>query len=107
MVKLLVLLIRLYRLTISPFLGQICRFHPSCSRYAEDSLLTHGLFLGSWLALKRLGKCHPFHPGGPDPVPPKGFRIQSKTSKDSERSNLPQFSAQPHALEAVTLPGQT
>jgi putative membrane protein insertion efficiency factor len=74
MVRLFVFLIRLYRMTISPFLGPICRFHPSCSRYAEGCLLTHGFFLGSWLAVKRLGKCHPFHPGGVDPVPPKGFR---------------------------------
>jgi putative membrane protein insertion efficiency factor len=79
MVKVLIALIRLYRFAISPFLGQVCRFHPSCSRYAEDCLLTHGLFEGSWLALKRLGKCHPFHPGGLDPAPPKGYRHTHKS----------------------------
>ncbi|HEY5956457.1 MAG TPA: membrane protein insertion efficiency factor YidD [Polyangiaceae bacterium] len=72
LVRLLVLLLRIYRWTLSPLLGQVCRFHPSCSRYAEECLLTHGPFRGSWLAMKRLARCHPFHPGGYDPVPPRG-----------------------------------
>ncbi|MBF0125723.1 MAG: membrane protein insertion efficiency factor YidD [Magnetococcales bacterium] len=67
--KFLLGLIRLYQLLIAPVLPGSCRFYPSCSRYATDALLRHGSAKGSWLALRRLGKCHPFHPGGFDPVP--------------------------------------
>ena len=67
---LLTWLIRAYRLLLSPFLGQQCRFHPSCSAYCEEAIRTHGGLKGLWLGLRRLGKCHPFHPGGVDPVPP-------------------------------------
>ncbi|MCU0693730.1 MAG: membrane protein insertion efficiency factor YidD, partial [Polyangiaceae bacterium] len=69
-VKLLITLIRIYQLAISPLLGPVCRFEPSCSRYAQESLLSHGLFRGAWLTVVRLAKCHPFHPGGYDPPPP-------------------------------------
>lgn len=69
-VKLLLALIRLYQLTLSPLLGPVCRFEPSCSRYAYACLRDHGFLRGSWLSVKRLGKCHPFHPGGFDPPPP-------------------------------------
>ncbi|MCU0684052.1 MAG: membrane protein insertion efficiency factor YidD [Polyangiaceae bacterium] len=69
-VRLLLLLIRAYQLTLSPLLGQVCRFHPSCSRYAYACLRDHGLFGGGLLSLKRLARCHPFHPGGHDPPPP-------------------------------------
>jgi len=62
-------LIRLYQLCISPFLGQCCRFYPSCSDYATESLAKHGVLKGSWLTVKRLLKCHPWHPGGVDEVP--------------------------------------
>ncbi|MGE0825030.1 MAG: membrane protein insertion efficiency factor YidD [Candidatus Binatia bacterium] len=61
--------IHLYRWTVSPFLGPICRFSPSCSAYALVALQKHGLLQGSALALCRLLKCHPWHPGGFDPVP--------------------------------------
>jgi len=63
--------IRLYRYFISPLLGPNCRFHPSCSQYAEEAISRHGVLRGSWLAVKRLGKCHPWHEGGIDPVPPQ------------------------------------
>ncbi|MFO7564372.1 MAG: membrane protein insertion efficiency factor YidD [Enhygromyxa sp.] len=63
-------LIRLYQLTISPMLGPVCRFSPSCSCYAQACLRDHGLLRGSWLTLRRLSRCHPFHPGGYDPPPP-------------------------------------
>ncbi|MBS0605293.1 MAG: membrane protein insertion efficiency factor YidD [Verrucomicrobia bacterium] len=66
---LLVKLIRLYQLCISPFLGQCCRFYPTCSDYAMDAVAKHGIFKGSWLTLKRLVKCHPWHKGGVDNVP--------------------------------------
>jgi len=64
------LLIRLYQWTLSPLLGPRCRFHPSCSHYALEALQRFGALSGSWLALKRIGRCHPWHPGGFDPVPP-------------------------------------
>jgi uncharacterized protein len=66
---LLTLLIKAYRLFLAPFLGPQCRFYPSCSVYCEEAIHTHGCVKGVWLGLRRLGKCHPFHPGGVDPVP--------------------------------------
>lgn len=62
-------LIRAYQLVISPVLPPACRFTPSCSRYALEAVTRHGALRGSWLALRRLARCHPFHPGGFDPVP--------------------------------------
>ena len=67
---LLIGLISFYRKLISPLLGARCRFYPSCSAYALEAVRVHGAGRGSWLAMRRLGKCHPFHPGGLDPVPP-------------------------------------
>jgi putative membrane protein insertion efficiency factor len=69
MQRLLILLIQAYRYTLSPLLGVSCRFEPSCSLYAIEALREHGVLKGGWLAAKRLGRCHPFHPGGHDPVP--------------------------------------
>jgi uncharacterized protein len=63
------LLIRLYQLTLGPYLGGGCRFYPTCSNYALEALALHGVWRGSWLTLRRLGRCHPFHPGGFDPPP--------------------------------------
>nr|WP_148598752.1 membrane protein insertion efficiency factor YidD [Aquisphaera giovannonii] len=60
-------LIRVYQLTLSPLLGNVCRFEPSCSRYMAESLRKYGLFRGVFRGLKRLSKCHPWHPGGHDP----------------------------------------
>lgn len=65
----LVGLLRLYRWTLSPLLGPRCRFHPSCSDYAEQAVRKHGVVHGSMLMLRRLLRCHPWHPGGYDPVP--------------------------------------
>ena len=64
------LLIRLYQWTLSPLLGPRCRFHPSCSQYALEAIERHGVLRGTGLAACRLGRCHPWHPGGYDPVPP-------------------------------------
>jgi putative membrane protein insertion efficiency factor len=64
-------LIRLYQRFLSPLLGNNCRYHPTCSRYAYEALEVHGTLRGGWMALKRIGRCHPWHEGGFDPVPGK------------------------------------
>ena len=66
------LVIRGYQLVISPMLGPRCRFYPSCSHYAQEALQTHGLRRGGSLALRRISRCHPWHPGGVDTVPAAG-----------------------------------
>jgi putative membrane protein insertion efficiency factor len=73
----LVFLVRVYQRAISPFLPPSCRFYPSCSAYAVEALTVHGALRGSWLALRRLLKCGPWHPGGLDPVPPRRRGRQS------------------------------
>jgi uncharacterized protein len=65
----LLALLVVYRKLISPVLPQACRYYPSCSQYAQDAVRIHGPLLGPWLALKRLLRCNPWAPGGPDPVP--------------------------------------
>ncbi len=71
MKKILLFLIATYRYLISPWLGNHCRFYPSCSAYAQEAITEYGAFWGLWLSIKRLSRCHPFHAGGYDPVPPK------------------------------------
>jgi putative membrane protein insertion efficiency factor len=66
---LLIGLITLYRWFVSPLLGPSCRFHPTCSCYAQEAVQRHGAVRGSWLAVRRIGRCHPWNPGGYDPVP--------------------------------------
>ncbi|WP_428056548.1 membrane protein insertion efficiency factor YidD [Candidatus Avelusimicrobium alvi] len=68
---LLLLLLNIFMLLLRPFLGPrgVCRFAPTCSQYAKQAIIKHGAFKGSWLALVRVLKCHPLHPGGYDPVP--------------------------------------
>lgn len=65
----LVKLITLYQYVVSPFFGPSCRFTPTCSNYAIEAINVHGIFKGSWLAIRRLGRCHPWHEGGLDLVP--------------------------------------
>jgi putative membrane protein insertion efficiency factor len=67
--KLLLTLIKAYRYMLSPFLGPSCRFYPSCSDYAAQAIGKYGSVRGGWLALKRIARCHPWHPGGFDPIP--------------------------------------
>lgn len=69
MQKILTLLIQGYQLGIRPWLGQHCRFYPSCSEYALIAITEHGTLPGLWLSIKRILRCHPWHPGGFDPVP--------------------------------------
>jgi putative membrane protein insertion efficiency factor len=63
--------IRLYQILISPWLGMHCRYEPTCSAYAMEAVRVHGVFRGGLLAVARIGRCHPFHAGGYDPVPPQ------------------------------------
>ena len=83
MVALLILPIRVYQLAVSPLLGPRCRFYPSCSAYAVEALQVHGPLRGTVLAARRLLRCHPWNPGGVDPVPPA--RRPGTTTK-AERS---------------------
>ncbi|MEB4590815.1 membrane protein insertion efficiency factor YidD [Candidatus Thiothrix sp. Deng01] len=69
MKHLLLLIIRGYQLFLSPLLGSNCRFYPTCSHYAREAIETHSALKGSWLALRRIGRCNPWHEGGFDPVP--------------------------------------
>ncbi|HEY8911493.1 MAG TPA: membrane protein insertion efficiency factor YidD [Desulfosporosinus sp.] len=68
MKHLLVVLIRTYQKFLSPLKGQTCRFYPTCSEYSVQALQKYGFVKGSWRSIKRISRCHPFHPGGHDPV---------------------------------------
>jgi len=68
--ELVVLPVRAYQYCISPLLPAACRFYPSCSSYVLQAILRHGIIAGAWLGLRRLARCHPWSPGGYDPVPP-------------------------------------
>ncbi|WP_029408288.1 membrane protein insertion efficiency factor YidD [Thiomicrorhabdus sp. Milos-T2] len=80
----LIALVRFYQLFISPVIGPRCRFYPTCSSYTIEAIKTHGVICGSWLAIKRIGRCHPANPGGVDPVPTCGCKKQcEKNQPDS------------------------
>ncbi len=66
---LVIALIRFYQYAISPLIGRRCRYFPTCSEYTADAVTKYGAFKGSWLGVKRICRCHPWHPGGYDPVP--------------------------------------
>ena len=71
MQKVLVMLLKGYQYLVSPWFGQTCRFFPSCSCYAIEAIEKRGVLMGLWLTVRRIGRCHPWHPGGFDPVPEK------------------------------------
>jgi putative membrane protein insertion efficiency factor len=88
MSRVMVLLLRGYQLGISPLLGPRCRFYPSCSAYAIEAITVHGPLRGCWLAGRRLLRCHPWNPGGPDLVPP---------ARRARRGSTRSVSALPHS----------
>lgn len=83
----LIATIRIYQRTLSPLLGVHCRFEPTCSRYAEEALRTHGAVRGSGLTLRRLLRCHPFGGHGYDPVPRLGGEGAAKVAGEHEQVN--------------------
>lgn len=76
--------IRGYQISISPLLPPTCRFQPTCSEYAIAAIANHGVLKGSWLTTRRICRCHPFHPGGYDPVPPVAAPAQSPSQSDTD-----------------------
>ncbi|WP_084024232.1 membrane protein insertion efficiency factor YidD [Vulcanibacillus modesticaldus] len=75
MKRFFILLIRFYQKFISPLKPPTCRFYPTCSHYSLEAIEVHGPVKGGWLSVKRIAKCHPLHPGGFDPVPPKKEKL--------------------------------
>lgn len=82
---LLIGFLKLYRLAISPLYGEVCRYYPSCSAYALEAVQVHGSIKGTWLAGRRLARCHPWAPGGVDKVPPKALKSSPAGSAPPER----------------------
>lgn len=76
-------LLKAYRALISPLYGQVCRYYPSCSAYALEAVTVHGSIKGSWLALKRLARCHPWAAGGVDKVPPRKKPLPDSPARPS------------------------
>ncbi|WP_344968178.1 membrane protein insertion efficiency factor YidD [Salinactinospora qingdaonensis] len=90
--RMLIVPIRGYQRFISPLLPPVCRFYPSCSAYAVEALQVHGPLRGLWLAVRRIGRCHPFNPGGLDPVPPRkgeqGERVEKTNDTGPEVDDI-------------------
>lgn len=91
---LLIGLLKAYRFAISPLYGQVCRYHPTCSAYALEAVTVHGSIKGSWLAVRRIARCHPWAAGGYDPVPGGKPRGGTSTNDDAQ-----------HELGAMTTQG--
>ena len=75
--------IRMYGYAVSPFLGNNCRYYPSCSNYARQAVERHGIVKGLWLSLRRIGRCHPWHDGGYDPVPGNDAEVIDAAERDA------------------------
>ena len=88
-------LVRAYSWFISPVLGPNCRFEPTCSAYAEEALRQHGLVRGLWFAVRRLGRCHPWHAGGWDPVPASPLAAAGNSRHDGILSSCTDGAGKP------------
>lgn len=93
MKHLLIWLLKGYRFAISPLYGQVCRYHPTCSAYALEAVETHGAMRGTWLAARRVARCHPWAAGGWDPVPARG----SHRTASSRRPIITETTGEPWA----------
>ncbi len=76
--KIVIFFIRVYQTVISPYIAQSCRYTPTCSHYSMEAIQRFGVFKGLWLSIRRISRCHPWHEGGYDPVPP----VSTKMNKD-------------------------
>jgi hypothetical protein len=101
----LLLAIRGYQFVISPLLGQNCRFYPTCSNYALEAIHTHGTGKGSWLAARRLCKCHPWHAGGVDLVPPKNSANSANPANPTGESTKSGCTAEKLSSDPISLAG--
>ncbi|HEY9644551.1 MAG TPA: membrane protein insertion efficiency factor YidD [Coleofasciculaceae cyanobacterium] len=99
MKTILIRLVQGYRLLISPLLGPSCRFQPTCSQYAIEAIDRFGVWRGTGLAVRRILRCHPLHPGGYDPVPP--LSCQAPQSVNCCRSEAPSQAAQTDPVESL------
>ncbi len=91
MKRILIFLVDVYRVAISPYFPSSCRYQPTCSMYAKQAIENHGALRGTWMALKRIGRCHPWSEGGYDPVPgtekPDNGGHQSHNSNENRQPN--------------------
>lgn len=85
----LVALLKAYRFAISPLYGDVCRYYPSCSAYALESVQVHGAIRGTWLSVRRLARCHPWARGGLDPVPPQHDRASKHSHAADQHARTP------------------
>lgn len=105
LVQLLLLPLRFYKAFVSPLLPPMCRFHPSCSVYAMGAISVHGPVKGTWLAARRVTRCHPFNPGGLDPVPARDGKTAIEVLETSSPDLAARLKAPPHpSLAAVLAP---
>ncbi len=84
--RLALMLVRGYQLLVSPFLGNNCRFYPTCSSYMLEAIELHGVARGFWMGLRRVSRCHPYHEGGVDPVPGSELEQEYKQEQDNKCS---------------------